>query len=60
MHQHLCYDDSAGEFYAELQSLVYQTPKQNILVVQGDWNAKAEIDTCEDFGGGGRGAVCGT
>ena len=35
------YDDSeVGEFYRELQSLVDQTPKQNILVVQGDWNAK--------------------
>ena len=31
------YDDSdVDEFYRELQSLVDQTPKQDILVVQGD------------------------
>ena len=36
------YDDSeVDEFYRELQSLVDQTPKQDILVVRGDWNAKA-------------------
>ena len=35
------YDDSeVDEFYRELQSLVDQTPKQDILVVQDDWNAK--------------------
>ena len=34
------YDDSdVDEFYRELQSLSDQTPKQDILVVQGDWNA---------------------
>ena len=37
------YDDSeVDEFYSELQSLVDQTAKQDILVVQGDWNAKLE------------------
>ena len=35
------YDDSdVHEFYRELQSLVDQTPKQDILVLQGDWNVK--------------------
>ena len=35
------YDDSeVDRFYRELQSLVDQSPKQDILVVQGDWNAK--------------------
>ena len=49
------YDDSeVDEFYRELQSLVDQTPKQNILVVQGDWNAKVGEDTQEDWG-----EVCG-
>ena len=38
------YDDSEVEFYRELQSLVDQTPKQDILVVQGDWNAKVGED----------------
>ena len=36
------------------QSLVDQTPKQEILVVQGDWNAKVGEDAQEDWG-----EVCG-
>ena len=35
------YDDrDVDEFYRELQPLVDQTSKLDILVVQGDWNAK--------------------
>ena len=49
------YDDNeVDEFYSELQSLVDQTPKQDILVVQGDWNAKVGGDAQEDWG-----EVCG-
>ena len=45
------YDDSGvDEFYRELQSLVDQIPKQDILVVQGDWNAKAGEDAQEVCG----------
>ena len=33
----------------ELQSLVDQTPKQDILVVQGDWNAKVGEDAQEGW-----------
>ena len=45
------YDDNdADEFYRELQSLVDQTPKQDILVVQGGWNAKVEEDAQGDWG----------
>ena len=47
------YDNSeAGEFYRELQSLVDQTPKQDILVVQGDWKSKVGNDAQEDWGEG--------
>ena len=49
------FDDSeVDEFYRELQSLVDQTPKQAILVVQDDWNAKVGEDAQEDWG-----EVCG-
>ena len=49
------YDDSdVDEFYRELQSLVDQTPKQDILVVQGDRKAKVREDAQEDWG-----EVCG-
>ena len=45
------YDDSdVDEFFRELQSLVDQTPKQDILVVQGDRNAKVGEDAQEDWG----------
>ena len=44
------YDDGdVDEFYRELQSLGNQTPKQAILVVQGDWNAKVGEDAQEDW-----------
>ena len=46
------YDDSdVDEFYRELQPLVDQTPKQDILVVQGDWNGKVGEDA-QEYGGG--------
>ena len=49
------FDDSeVDEFYRELQSLVDQTPKKDILVVLGDWNAKVGEDAKEDLG-----EVCG-
>ena len=57
-HSGICtsYDDSeVDEFYTEFRSLVDQTSKQDILVVQGDWNAKVEEDAQEDWG-----EVCGT
>ena len=51
----IIYDGSeVDEFYMELQSLLDQTPKQDILVVQGDWNAKVGEDAQDDYG-----EVCG-
>ena len=32
------YDDNKIEFYEQLQDVIDQTPKKDILVVQGDWN----------------------
>ena len=50
-HSGICsYDDSdVDEFFRELQSVVDQTPKQDILVVQGDCNAKIGEDAQEDW-----------
>ena len=47
-------DSEVDEFYREFQLLIDQTPKQDILVVQGDWNAKVGEDAKEDWG-----EVCG-
>ena len=41
------YDDNEiEEFYDQLQNVIDQTPKKDILVVQGDWNAKVGRDAC--------------
>ena len=49
------YDDNeTEEFYDQLQNIIDQTPKKDILVVQGDWNAKVGKDSCENWQG-----ICG-
>ena len=42
------------EFYDHLQNIIDQTPKKDILVVQGDWNAKVGKDACGNWQG-----ICG-
>ena len=49
------YDDNeTEELYDQLQNVIDQTPKKNILVVQGDWNAKVGKDACGNWQG-----ICG-
>ena len=49
------YDDNEiEEFYDQLQNVIDQTPKKDILVVQGDWNTKVGKDAC-----GKRQGICG-
>ena len=44
------YDDNKiEESYDQLQNVIDQTPKKDILVVQGDWNAKVGRDTCGNW-----------
>jgi hypothetical protein len=44
------YDDAQVEdFYDQLQEVVDKTPKKDILVVQGDWNAKIGEDACKNW-----------
>ena len=46
------YDDNEiEEFYDQLQNVIDQTPKMDILVVQGDWNAKVGKDACGNWQG---------
>ena len=43
------YDDNEIEdFYHQLQNVIDQTPKKDILVVQGDWSAKVGKDAYEN------------
>ena len=48
------YDDNeTEEFYDQLQNVIDQTPKKDILV-QGDWNTNVGKDACENWQG-----ICG-
>ena len=38
------YNDDIEDFYDQLQEVIHQAPKKDILVVQGDWNAKIRED----------------
>ena len=43
------YDDNEiEEFYDQLQNVIDETSKQDILLVQGDWNANEGKDACEN------------
>ena len=49
------YDDNKiEEFHDQLQNVIDQTPKKDILDVQGDWNAKVVRDACRNWQG-----ICG-
>ena len=47
-------DNEVDNFYRQLQEIIDQTPRQDIIVVQGDWNANVGRDAQADWGG-----VCG-
>ena len=47
-------DSEVDHFYQQLQETIDKTPKKDILVVQGDWNAKGGKDAQADWG-----EVCG-
>ena len=55
LHLKSGYDDNEiEECYDQLQNVIDQTPKKDILVVQGDWNAKVGRDACRNWQG-----ICG-
>ena len=47
-------ENEIEELYDHLQNIIDQTPKKDILVVQGDWNAKVGKDACGNWQG-----ICG-
>ena len=49
-----CDDSEIEEFYGQLQNVTDQTPKKDILVMQGGWNAKVGKDACGNWLG-----ICG-
>ena len=42
-------DDQIEDFYRQLQRIIDQAPKKDILIVQGDWNVKVGKDTQENW-----------
>ena len=44
-------DNELKKFSDQLQNVIGQTPKKNILVVQGDWNTKVGKDAYENLEG---------
>ena len=44
-------DHEVENFYLQLQDVINQAPKSDILVVQGDWNAKVGEDSQTDWQG---------
>ena len=37
-------DEVIEDFYSQLQEVIDETPKKDIIMVQGDWNAKVGVD----------------
>ena len=44
-------DETVEDFYDQLQKVLEDTPKKDIIIVQGDWNAKVGEDANKDWNG---------
>ena len=44
-------DDYIEDFYSQVQEVIDSTPKKDIIIVQGDWNAKVGVDTQQHWQG---------
>ena len=44
-------DEELEDFYTQLQVIIDQTPRKDVLVVQGDWNAKVGKDAYANWKG---------
>lgn len=42
-------DEEVEDFYEQLQEIIDQSPKKDIIVVQGDWNAKVGKDSQKEW-----------
>ena len=42
-------DDQIEDFYRQLRRIIDQAPNKDILIVQGDWNAKVSKNTLENW-----------
>jgi len=41
-------EDDIDSFYEELEAIITITPKSDILIIQGDWNAKVGTGAHQD------------
>ena len=44
-------DQEVEEFYEKIESIIQKTPKKDLLIVQGDFNAKIGKDAYENWAG---------
>ena len=44
-------DEEVEEFYEQLEQAIQKSPKKDILIVQGDWNAKIGPDSYQQWAG---------
>jgi len=44
-------EEDCEDFYSQLEAVIANTPKKDILIVQGDWNAKIGRDAYADWAG---------
>ena len=44
-------DEEVEEFYAQLENTISKTPKKDIIIVQGDWNAQVGPDAHQQWAG---------
>jgi exonuclease III len=44
-------DEEIEKFYEEIERIIAKVPKKDILIVQGDWNAKVGPDAYKDWSG---------
>ncbi len=42
-------DDQVEEFYSQIQNIIDHVDKKDVLIVQGDWNAKVGSDVLENW-----------
>ena len=44
-------DEEVEEFYEQLDNIIAKVPKKDLLIIQGDWNAKVGTDAYQNWAG---------
>ena len=44
-------DEEIEEFYEQLENIIAKVPKKDLIIIQGDWNAKVGTDVYQNWAG---------